>query len=146
MADVKTFFSTEDIADITSAIAGAMSRTSGEIRLRIGKKAGKNPLLSARTAFLALGMRGAAMKNGVLFYVWVEDKKFAVLGDDGIDKKVPEGFWESVKDVVLVKFRQKDFAIGLAGGINMAAEKLAEFFPDGDGAEKKPADVVSYEE
>ena len=146
MADVKTFFSTEEIADIKSAIEGAMSRTSGEIRLRVGKKAGKNPLLSARAAFLELGMRGAAMKNGVLFYVWVEDKKFAVLGDDGIDQKVPEGFWESVKDVVLVKFRQKDFAIGLAGGINMAAEKLAEFFPGEDGTEKNPVDVVSYEE
>jgi uncharacterized membrane protein len=145
MAGIRTFFSPDDIMEITSAIEGAMSRTSGKICVRVEKKAGKNPLPRARAAFSALGMRGTDLKNGVMFYISVDDRKFAVLGDDGINEKVQEGFWESVKEAVLAKFRQKQFAIGLAGGINMAGEKLAEFFPGG-GETGGAADAVSFEE
>jgi len=129
MADIRTFFSLEDTEEILSAIAGAEARTSGEIRVRIEKKAGRDPLAKARAAFEDMGMRATEAKSGVMFYVSVEDRRFAILGDDGINEKVPGGFWDSVKDAVLAKFRQKQFAIGLAGGINMAGEKLAEYFP-----------------
>jgi uncharacterized membrane protein len=146
MADIKTFFSLEDTQEILGAIAGAESRTSGEIRVRVEKKSGKDPMAKARAAFEAMGMRKTEVKNGVLFYVAVEDRKFVILGDDGINTKVPEGFWDNIKEAVITKFREKQFSIGLAGGINMAGEKLAEFFPREAGEAVGLPDGISYEE
>jgi uncharacterized membrane protein len=146
MSGLKDFFSAEDKQEILDSLAGASARTSCEIRIRVEKKAGKDPLAKARAAFEACGMREKAEKNGVMFYVSVEDRKFAVLGDDGINAKVPEGFWEKIKDAVLGKFREKQFALGLIGGINMAGEKMAEFFPDEKEGATAAQEGISYEE
>jgi uncharacterized membrane protein len=144
MADIKTFFSLEDTTEILSSITGAEARTSAEIRVRVEKKAGKDPLAKARAAFLAMGMREAKEHNGVMFYISTEDKKFAILGDDGIHAKVAEGFWDNIKDAVITKFREKQYAIGLVGGINMAGEKLAEYFPSEKEATNVLFDGISY--
>lgn len=146
MADIRDFFSREDAQEVLSAIAAAEARTSGEIRVRVEKKAGKNALAKARAAFAASGMREAPEKNGVMFYIAVEDRKLAVLGDDGINEKVPAGFWDNIRDAVLAKFRQKQFAIGLVGGISLAGEKLAEHFPQEKEAGKVFPEGISYEE
>jgi uncharacterized membrane protein len=138
VADIRTFFSLGDTQEILGAIAGAETRTSGQIRVRVEKRAGKDPLAKARDAFAGAGLRTPEQKNNVMFYISVEDKKFAVLGDDGINAKVSADFWENIKEAVLVKFRQKQYAIGLAGGITLAGEKLAEYFPQ----EKEGANVL----
>jgi uncharacterized membrane protein len=146
MADAKAFFTAEDKQEILSAISAAESRTSGAMRVRVEKKAGKDPLARARAAFEAAGMRNAELKNGVMFYISVDDRKFAILGDDGINAKVPADFWENIKEAVLAKFRQKQYAIGLAGGIALAGEKLAEYFPREEGGGNETPDAISYED
>lgn len=146
MADIKTFFSLEDTQDILGSIAGAQARTSGEIKIRVEKKAGKDPLAKARAVFEVIGMRKTNAHNGIMFYISIDDKKFAILGDDSINAKVPEGFWENIKDAVITKFRQKQYAIGLIGGINMAGEKLAEYFPFEKMNKDELPDGISYED
>jgi uncharacterized membrane protein len=99
---------------------------------------------TARAAFEAMGMRGAKLHNGVLFFLAVEDRTFAILGDDGIDEKVPEGFWNDVKDTVLGRFREGRFAEGLSEGIRRAGEQLAAFFPhEKDDVDELP-NAISY--
>ena len=144
MTNLKGFFSEDDVKLILSATRQAESRTSGEIRVRIERKAGKDPMLVARNAFESLGMRNTELHNGVLFLLAVEDRQFVILGDDGIDEKVPAGFWDDVRDVVQGHFREGFFGKGLAEGIKLAGEQLAAFFPhEADDIDELP-DAISY--
>jgi len=140
MVKLNKMFTEEDLELIRGAVEGVQQRSSGKVRVRVEKKAGRHPLKKAKEAFVLMGMKDMPDRNGVLFYVSVADRKFAVLGDDGINEKVPVSFWENVKDAVIAKLSEGDFAIGLMGGINLVSEKLAEFFPD---EKEEPENVVS---
>jgi uncharacterized membrane protein len=68
-------------------------------------------------------------RNGVMFYLAINQRKFAILGDVGINNKVPADFWDNVRDLVLSHFKQNNFALGLKEGILLAGQKLKEHFP-----------------
>jgi uncharacterized membrane protein len=144
METLREFFTQDDEKTVLSAIQEAERNTSGELRVRIEKSAGDDALAVARKAFEFLGMRDTELHNGILFVLTLEDRTFTILGDDGINEKVPDDFWESVKDVVLGHFRNGKFAEGLAEGIVLAGKQLAEFFPYQEGDINELPDAVSY--
>lgn len=146
MENPKKFFTDDDEKRILSAIKEAESHTSGEIRVRIEKKGGKDPMAVARKAFEALGMRKTELHNGVLFVLITEERTFVILGDDGINKKVPADFWNKVKDIVLEDFRKGLFAEGLSEGIKLAGEQLSTFFPYQKADTNELPDAISYAE
>ncbi len=123
-------FSQNDNEKIVEAIKHAETNTSGEIKVHIEKKCPvENPLERAKKVFAHLCLHQTAQKNGVLFYLAYEDKKFAILGDEGIDKVVPEGFWESTRDMLRLSFSQGNFSEGLQLGIREAGYQLKKYFP-----------------
>ncbi len=124
-----TFLRPDEEEKVLAAIREFEGRTSGEIRVHLAERAGDDILAAAREAFERLGMTATAERNGVLFFVAVADRRFAVLGDRGIDEKVPEGFWDDVVARVRERFAEGRFADGLVEGISMAGEQLAAFFP-----------------
>ncbi len=144
MENKKKFFTDDDEKRILSAIKEAESRSSGEIRVRIERDGGKDPMAAARKAFEKLGMRKTELHNGVLFVLITEDRTFVILGDDGINKKVPDDFWNKVKDLVLDSFRKGLFAEGLAEGIKQAGEQLANFYPCQKTDKNELPDAISY--
>ena len=144
MADLRAFFTQADREEILIAIREAEARTSGEIRVRVEATTDKDPMVTARRVFEALGMRETELHNGVLFLIAVEDRRFVILGDDGIDRKVPADFWDGVRDVVLDHFRQQRFAAGLAAGIRLAGEQLATYFPRQDDDINELPDAISF--
>jgi uncharacterized membrane protein len=125
----KNFFSKEQQTSIVLAIANAEKNTSGEIRVQVDDTCTGNVLDIAANHFKRLKMDKTELHNGVLFYISVDDRKFAIIGDKGIHQKVPENFWDSVRDAVLSHFKKEEFDIGLIKGIEMAGEKLGAFFP-----------------
>ena len=68
-------------------------------------------------------------KNGVLFYIGVADKSFAIIGDQGIDNKVEADFWNVTKDAVISHFKNQKYKDGLVAGILSAGERLKTYFP-----------------
>ena len=74
-------------------------------------------------------MDATALRNGVLFYVAVESKKFAILGDEGINNKVPENFWDSEKELAFSYFKKNAYSKGLELAILEVGKKLKEYFP-----------------
>ena len=130
MANARTFFSKPDDARIVAAIKAAETRTSGEIRVHLEDHAdGGDPRARAAALFDELGMAATEARNGVLFYLAVKDRRFAVIGDAGIDAVVPEGFWDTVVAHLQAAFREGRFVDGLCAGIAEAGERLAEHFP-----------------
>lgn len=138
------FFNEEDEALVKAAIASAEKNTSGEIRLHLEPYCKIEVLDRAADIFGFLKMHETSERNGVLFYLAYEDHKFAILGDAGINAKVPEGFWDTVRDTVISHFKSKAYAEGLSKGIEMAGEKLKTHFPYHDSDKNELSDDISY--
>ena len=127
--NAKNFFTQDQKLAITKAITQSELQTSGEIRLHIDSNCEVNVLDSATVIFRKLKMHKTELRNGVLFYLAVSDKKFAILGDKGINEKVPENFWDNIKELMLDHFKKQQCTEGLCKGIEMAGEKLKTHFP-----------------
>jgi len=126
---VENFFSKEEKKQITDAIAEAEKNTSGEIRLHMEGHCTIDVLDRAAYIFGKLKMHETAQRNGVLFYLAVHDRKFAILGDGGINRLVPSTFWDEIKETMLGYFKEGKFTDGLTKGILMAGEQLKANFP-----------------
>lgn len=123
------FFTHEDKHLITEAIKEAEKDTSGEIRVHIEIKCNEDVLDRAAHIFEKLRMHQTKLRNGVLFYLAISDKKFAILGDAGINHVTSETFWDDIKETMLNFFRDQKFAEGLGQGIRMAGKELKNHFP-----------------
>lgn len=141
--EVEAFLSDQEEKEIVNSIREAEQNTSGEIRVHFEKSLDQDPIKRAQELFYQLEMDKTQFKNGVLFYVAVDDHKFAIIGDEGIDKVVPDTFWESIKDEVISEFIKGNHAKGLMKGILHAGEKLKEYFPYGDKDENELSDEIS---
>jgi len=137
-------FTKEQQKQIVEAIKQAEHNTSGEIRVHIEKSCKIDVLDRAANVFAMLKMHKTKLRNGVLFYLSIEDRKFAILGDAGINAKVPENFWDSVKDTVLEQFKQGNQTEGLIKGILMAGEKLKTHFPYQKDDVNELSDEISF--
>lgn len=144
--DVQKYFNEENKLQITNAIRVAETNTSGEIRVHIEKHCKGDVLDRAAYVFEKLKMHKTELRNGVLFYLAVEDHKFAILGDAGINQKVDEDFWETTKELVVEKLKEGLFSEGLAKGIIKAGEKLQEYFPYQDDDVNELSDEISFGE
>lgn len=123
------FFTEAQEGQIEAAIAEAELKTSGEIRVHLETKCRENVLDRAAYIFEQLEMHETAERNGVLFYLATDSHHFAILGDAGINAKVPEGFWEEIKEMTFSNFKKGEFLEGLVNGILKAGEKLSTHFP-----------------
>lgn len=126
---VRKYFSEENKLQITNAIRVAETNTSGEIRVHIEKECKGDVLDRAAYIFEKLEMHKTKLRNGVLFYLAIEDHKFAILGDAGINQKVPENFWEEIKNEMASEFAKGKFTDGISTGIKKAGEQLKQHFP-----------------
>ena len=124
------FFSKSEEEQIVATIKAAEKNTSGEIRVHIeASSKGKDPLERAVQVFQELEMHQTEARNGVLFYLAYEDHAFSIFGDQGINQKVPVGFWDSTRDQMQSAFKKLAFAEGLIAGITEAGEVLKAYFP-----------------
>ena len=140
------FFTEEEKGTIKEAIAEAELNTSGEIRVHIEGLCADNVLDRAAYVFEKLEMHKTEQRNGVLFYLAVKNRKFAILGDAGINKVTPANFWENIKEAMAGYFKENKFAEGLIAGIKMAGEKLKAHFPYKEDDVNELPDDISFEQ
>lgn len=115
-------FTDAEHRQILDAIGAAERLTSGEIRLFVEDVCGENVLDRAAYIFHELKMDRTAERNGVLFYLALEARQFAILGDAGINRKVPEDFWHSIKLEMEHRFALGEFVTGLSTASNARAQ------------------------
>ncbi|MDG2363450.1 MAG: TPM domain-containing protein [Flavobacteriales bacterium] len=114
---------------VESSIASAEKQTSGELRVHIDRNCRGDVMDRISGLFTALSMHKTEARNGVLIYLAIKDRKFAVIGDGGINEKVQEGFWQSTYDAALPHFKSEDFSTGLCSAIEACGKALSEHFP-----------------
>ena len=143
---VKEFIGNHGKLQIEQAIKEAELNTSGEIRVHIESKCLQDPLQRAVYIFNYLKMFNTQARNGVLIYVAVESRKFAIIGDAGINKVVPDNFWNSIKENMGVAFSQGKYIDGLVEAIREAGVSLKRYFPyQSDDINEQP-DEISFGE
>lgn len=142
---MSTLFSKSQEQQIIAAIQEAESNTSGEIRVHIQRKMPDGLMETAQRVFFQLGMQHTLQRNGILFFLVPSKRQFAILGDSGINARVPENFWNDVRDSMQAHFRQERFTEGLCAGIVLAGEKLKAFFPVETDNPNELNDAISFE-
>ncbi|HXB40712.1 MAG TPA: TPM domain-containing protein [Bacteroidia bacterium] len=140
----RDFFSKEEVDLIVNTIAAAEKLTSGEIRLHVEDSCKKNVLKRAEEIFVKHKMHKTAERNGVLFYLAVKTKDFAIAGDSGIHEKVSQAFWDNINKLVLEHFKEGKFTEGLCKGIALCGEQLQKYFPHKANDKNELSNEVSF--
>jgi len=130
-SSVDRLLTEENKKNLVEAIGNAEKNTSGEIRVHMEpvRRKDMSPFDRAVEIFEKLEMHNTELRNGILIYVALDDKEFAIFGDKGINEKVGEDFWNHEKDVMTDYFKQDDIIGGIVYFIGRIGEKLKEFFP-----------------
>ncbi|TVZ15424.1 TPM domain-containing protein [Maribacter sp. MAR_2009_72] len=129
MSRVEDFLTQTEEQEIVEAIIEAENNTSGEIRVHIEAHTTKDHYERAKEVFHILKMDNTKQENGVLLYVAVNDRKFVICGDKGIDKVVPADFWQTTKDTIQKHFIKGAYKEGIKAGILKAGLELKAHFP-----------------
>jgi uncharacterized membrane protein len=143
MSKLEDFLSKAEEQEIVEAIGKAEKNTSGEIRVHIEKENTIAPLDRAMEVFRNLQMENTQGRNGVIIYVAVKSKHFAIYGDKGINEKVDIDFWDSTKEIMQNHFKNGNFKQGLIDGILKAGEQLKNHFPFQDNDTNELSNEIS---
>lgn len=145
MSNAVTILSHKEDRLVVEAIKQAELNTSGEIKVHIENHCRGNVEERSLVVFNRLKLNETKLRNGVLIYLAVKDRMFAILGDEGINKVVGYGFWNDVKDLMQGYFKEGRFAEGLEQGIMRCGEKLKTYFPYQSDDINEIPDDISYE-
>lgn len=119
---------------IVKAIGEAEQATSGELRVHVQPTVRDADIRTvAERTFERLGMTRTALRNGVLLFIASADRQFTILGDKGIDEKVPPGFWDAIAAKLTIRFKNGEFTDGIIDALSAAGEQLKAFFPRATG-------------
>lgn len=145
MSNAITILNREEDRRVVEAIKQAELNTSGEIKVHIENHSRGDVEERSLFVFNRLKLNETQLRNGVLIYLAVKDHKFAILGDEGINKVVGNSFWNDIKELMLSHFKEGRFAEGLEQGIQRCGEKLKTYFPYQSDDINEIPDDISYE-
>jgi uncharacterized membrane protein len=141
----KEFFSHNEQERIINAIRLAEQQTSGEIRVYTESRCRfVDPLDRAAEVFWGLKMDLTKDRNGVLVYIAMKDRQFAILADQGIHEKVGQVFWNEEVSVMKKHFSNALPADAIEAVITDVGQALRTHFPYDRTTDKNelPDDLV----
>lgn len=138
-----SFFTREEEQLIVASIKAAELNTSGEIRVHLEKNCRREAMKEAVRVFRKLGMYKTRERNGVLIFLAPDERKFAIIGDEGIHKLVGQDFWEEEKELLLGYFAKNAYCEGLCKVVEKVGEKLKLYFPYESGDVNELSDEIS---
>lgn len=141
----KNFFSLDEQKRIVLAIREVERKTSSEIRLHIDTETNLKVLDRAAYLFKRLDMYKTEARNGVLLYIAVKNKQFAIIGDAGIHYYVKDAFWTNCKEEVLAAFQAGNFCDGIVSCIAKVGDTLKVHFPYQDDDKNELPDELSFD-
>jgi uncharacterized membrane protein len=125
----KKFFTPDEERQIMTAIKAAETASSGEIRLFVESFCRDTVEKRSVQIFKKLKMFRTRERNGVLLYVAMESRKFAIFGDEGIHKKMGFSYWTTEAATMKSFFERGEIIEGLCKTIVDIGEVLKTHFP-----------------
>jgi uncharacterized membrane protein len=139
------FLSRQETALVEQAVRQAEAGTSAQIKFVVARHCWGRAGDKAVGVFKKMGLHKTAHRNCVLILLVTTNREFAIFGDRGIHAKAGQGLWDGVRDHMARRFGEGALAEGVAEGIGMIGQKLAEFFPHEEGAANEISDEVGYQ-
>ena len=140
------FIPTEGQRRIAAAITAAERHTSGEICVHVTPRCRGNVMKRATKAFNRLHLYATKRRNAVLIFVAYQDRKFAILGDTGINEVVPRGFWDSEVEELTRYLKAGRPVDGLCEIIAHMGERLSQYFPGERDDENELSNEVTFDD
>jgi uncharacterized membrane protein len=144
MANAADYFTEEQQLIIKTAVQRAERHTSGELRIFIDSKMEGDVLERAAEVFETLKMHETTLHNGVLIYMAIESRQFAIIGDSGINEHVKQLFWDQLKDEMIPFFKKLDYTGGLLHAIEKTGKALSMHFPISTDDKNELADDIVF--
>jgi uncharacterized membrane protein len=142
----KKFFEKSEEKRIMAAIRLAEKASSGEIRLYVESNCPDSVEKRTVEIFKKLKMYMTHERNGVLIYVAMESRKFAIFGDEGIHHKMGFSFW-TTEAATLKTFLSEDRIVdGLCQAVSDIGEALKAHFPNQSNDKNELPDTPVYGE
>ncbi len=145
---LKKYLSADELQAVAARIAEVERSTSGEIRVSIRRRRAWNerklslPDLSL-SEFHRLGMHNTKERTGVLILLLISERKFHIMADEGIHRKVEEGTWDRIAASMSTQFKEGHFGRGLCDAVETVGAELRKHFPRStDDTNELPNDVV----
>lgn len=147
MGKLPPLLTDQDKERIVKAIGEAEQQSSGEIRVRVERLCGEEVLDRAAWWFKKLKMHKTFLRNGVLIYVAVDDRKSAIIGDVGIHRKLGDNYWAQTLEAMTAQFKTGALVDGIVGAVADVGSRLKEAFPyDAVWDKNELSDEVSVED
>ena len=132
---------------IAQAITDAERCTSGEICVHVTPSCrGKDVMESAEATFNRLELFRTQRRNAVLIFVAYLDRQLAILGDQGINDHVPNGFWSDTVATLSKRLRAGRPVDGLCEAVSSVGDKLKDFFPADRNDINELSNEVTFED
>lgn len=128
------YFTDDDFLRISNKIQEMEKITSGEIRVSFKES---KPTLKKNTSirslaekeFAKLGMTVTRDKTGILIFVLLKERQFYILADSGINKKVEQTVWDSVRNNMQNEFKNGNYLSGVLASVEQVGKILSDHFP-----------------
>lgn len=143
---LEDFIPLEGQRRITRAITEAERMTSGEICVHATPHCLGETLPQAQAVFNAKGLYRTQRRNAVLIYIAYRDRKLAILGDEGINKLVPEGFWDKALLLLTYHLKRHRPVEGICAAVSLIGDQLKDLFPADREDINELSNEVSYED
>ena len=142
----KQLLDKDDQERIVAAIRAAEATTTGELRVFIESHCSYVDAMDmAIELFTKLGMQNTERRNAVIVYLAIDDRQFAVYGDEEIFKKAGGPvFWESAASELKRLLKEGKITEGLVTCIKILGNALAKHFPYDPAIQKNelPDEIV----
>lgn len=133
-------------ARVVDAIRRVEARTTGQIKVHLDEHCPEDPRQRAETLFASLHLGRTAEHNGVLLYVAVVDRKYALLADAGIHEAAGSLFWHEAAGRMARAFAAHgELGEGLVATIEEVGARLAERFPSSAPHPNEIPDDISHD-
>ncbi|MDO5510241.1 MAG: TPM domain-containing protein [Weeksellaceae bacterium] len=139
------FFSDEEEQRIVFAIQHAERATSGEIRVHVSHMEEQDSLERTKEIFDELRMYNTRERNAVLIHLSVGSRKFAVYGDEGINRVVESDFWQCTCEIMEKHFAEGRMVEGIAAGVENIGKRLKSYFPHAPEHTNELKDDITYD-
>lgn len=142
-------FSHDDLEAIAAAVHAAERETSGEIRVHLERRmprrgaAAGDALARATHVFHRLRMHATEHRNAVLIYLALQDRKLAIVGDEGVHARVGDEYWHRIRDAMVERLRAGAARDAIVHAVTDVGLVLHKFFPPVPGQPRRLDDDVS---
>ena len=140
------FIPSEGQRRIADAITDAERHTTGEICVHVTPRCRGDVVRRAIKTFNRLHLYTTKRRNAVLIFVAYDDRKFAIVGDTGINEVVPGDFWEGEVRELTQYLKVGRPVDGLCAVIARMGERLAAYFPGERDNEDELSNEVTFDD